>query len=329
MTDLHSRTERYLAELQDDPVCLEPIQPGTLPLFLTKRYALHRSRLFGKDWVLAFETEDWDTGTPKEYQKQLRMIAEATGEAVVLVLRATTSTLRNRLIRIRVPFVVPGTQLFLPLVAVNLTERYPHKGEPLGKRLTPTAQLLVLYHILRGGLHDLSSKDIAATLGCSGMMITKVRGELESRGLCTVERLGKEMRMCFTGNGHVLWDAALPSLTSPVVKTRWIQWDSPAAEAKYAGLTALSNLSLISDDSIPTYAMNRAAFTKQLETGQLRGWPDENGAHAALQCWNYNPSVLSDAPHVDPLSLYLSLRETHDERVQGELESMLGAFPWR
>jgi hypothetical protein len=329
VNDLLVRTEQYLANLQDDPVHLQPAETGALPLFLSKRYALYKSRLFGKDWLLAFEAEDWDTRTPKEYRKQLGMIAAATGNVVVLVLGVTTSTLRNRLVRMSVPFVVPGTQLFLPLVAVNLTERYLHKGRASGKRLTPTAQLLVLYQILRGELHDLSSKDIAAKLGCSGMMITKARGELESRGICTVERLGKEIRMCFAGNGRTLWDAALPSLTSPVEKTRWIQWDAPAAEARHAGLTALSDLSLISDDSIPTYAMYRATFTKQLETGQLRGWPDGNGAHAAIQCWRYEPSLLSDAPHVDPLSLYLNLRDTHDERVQGELESVLEAFPWR
>ena len=329
MNDLLGRTEQYIASLQNDTVHLEPVQAGGLPLFLNKRYALRKSRLFGKDWLLAFEAEDWDTGTPKEYRKQLDMIAAATGETVVLVLGATTSTLRNRLVRMSVPFVVPGTQLFLPLVAVNLSERYTNKGKPLGKRLTPTAQLLVLYQIIRGELHDLSAKDIAAKLGCSGMMITKARGELESRGICTVERLGKETRMCFAGSGRTLWDTALPSFTSPAVKTRWIQWDAQPAEAKRAGLTALSDLSLISDDSIPTYAVHRAAFTELLETGELRGWPDSNGAHATIQCWSYNPTLLSDAPHVDPLSLYLNLRDTHDVRVQGELESMMDVFPWR
>jgi hypothetical protein len=329
MNDLLSRTKQYLANLQDAPLRLDPVQSGTLPLFLSKRYMLRRSRLFDKEWLLAIEVEAWDTGTPKEYRKQLDMIAASTGETIVLVLGAATSTLRNRLVRMSIPFVVPGTQLFLPLTAISLTERYPGKDRISGKCLTPTAQLLLLYQILRGELHDLSSKDIAAKLGCSAMMITKARGELESRGICTVERLGKETRICFAGNGRALWDVALPSLTSPVVKTRWVQWDAQPAEARRAGLTALSDLTLISDDRLPTYALHRATFTKLLETGELREWPDSDGAHAAIQCWSYNPALLSDAPHVDPLSIYLDLRDTHDVRVQGELDSMLEVLPWR
>jgi hypothetical protein len=329
MNDLLVRTEQYLANLQDDPVRLEPVQSGALPIFLSKRYNLRKAKLFGKDWLLAIETEDWDPRTPAEYRKQLDMIAAATSESIVLVLGATTSTLRNRLVRLNVPFIVPGTQLLLPLIVISLTERYPNKDRSSRKRLTPTAQLLVLYQILRGGLQDLSSKDIAAKLGCSSMMITKARCELESRGICTVERLGKETRMCFGVEGRALWDIAIPSLTSPVMKTQWVQWDVQPAEAKRAGLTALSDLTLISDDSIQTYAVHRATFTKLIETGELREWPDSNGAHAAMQCWSYNPALLSDAPHVDPLSIYLDLCNTHDARVQGELNALLEGVPWR
>jgi hypothetical protein len=188
---------------------------------------------------------------------------------------------------------------------------------------------LVLYEIIRGGLSELAFKDIAATLKCSGPMVTKARAELESRGICKVERLGKETRMRFTGGARAIWKAALPNLGSPVVKTRWVQWDAPTDDAKRAGLTALSDLALISDDNTPTYAIYRAAFTRLLESGQLRGWPDRNGAHAAIQCWSYDPGLLSDDPHVDALSLNLSLCTSHSERVQGELESLLETFPWR
>ena len=212
---------------------------------------------------------------------------------------------------------------------ISLTERNLNPVSSPRKHLTPTAQLLVLYEIVRGGLSDLSFKEIAATLKCSGPMVTKARAELESCGICTVERLGKETRMRFVGGARTIWMAALPSLASAVVKTRWIQWDTPAADAKRAGLTALSDLSLIADDNIPTYAINRGTFTSLLESGKLRGWPDRNGAHAAMQCWSYEPALLSDAPHVDPLSLYLSLQNEHSERVQGELESLLETFSWR
>jgi hypothetical protein len=329
MNGLLDRIQMYLAALQDGPARLDHVEPLGLPVFLSKRYSFYRTKLFGKSWVLAVEAEDWDAGTPKEYGKQLRTVADAVGVTVVLVMGSATSTLRNRLVRMNTPFVVPGTQLFLPLAAINLTERYPSATGTSAKQLTPTAQLLVLYQILRGELHDLSSKDIAATLGCSGMMITKARAELEGRGICEVGRVGKEARMLFSNDARSLWETARTSLSSPIAKKRWVQWNRPVDIALRAGMTALSESTLIADDTFPTFAIKRYAFTDMLEQGTIHGWPDQNGAHALVECWKYDPCLLSDGPLVDPLSLYLSLRSEHSERVQGELESLLEKFPWR
>ena len=51
-------------------------------------------------------------------------------------------------------------------------------------------------------------------------------------------------------------------------------------------------------------------------------------ARARVECWTYDPHLLSDGPAVDPLSLYLSLRGTHDERVEKALAGLLEDMPW-
>lgn len=323
------RTKKYLADFLDGPVCFEKVESIDLPLFLRERYNLWRAVLFNKSWLLAIEADDWNMSTPGEYRQQLRILADNAKGSVVLVLGTTTSTLRNRLIRLNVPFIVPGTQIFLPMALINLKERYSPSGEPSAKGLTPTAQLLVLYQILIGQLHDLSFKQIAVKLGCSSMMITKARTELESRDLCDVERVGKEARIMFLADTKTLWEKVLPSLVSPVGKKHWVQWDQPLAGVQYAGMTALSQRSLIADDEIQTFALKRQVFTDMLELNQIRNWPDQHGAHARIECWSYDPSLLSNGPLVDPLSLYLSLRYDYDERVQGELAAMLKELQWR
>ncbi|MEI8121955.1 MAG: hypothetical protein WCI20_07870 [bacterium] len=45
-------------------------------------------------------------------------------------------------------------------------------------------------------------------------------------------------------------------------------------------------------------------------------------------CLRYRPEILSDGPTVDRLSLYLSLREEHDERVQSALKELLESVRW-
>jgi hypothetical protein len=304
MNTLTEKTEKYLADFFEGPVRLQKVESVNLPLFLRERYSLWRTVLFDKSWLLAIEADDWNMGTPREYRQHLRILADNA-------------------------IIVPGTQVFLPMAFINLKERYSPYGEPSAKRLTPTAQLLVLYQILIGQLHDLSSKQVAAKLGCSGMMITKARKELESRDICNVKRVGKEARILFPADTKTLWKKVLPSLASPVGKKHWVQWDQPLAEIQYAGMTALSQRSLISDDEILTFALKRQVFTDMLGRSQIRVWPDQHGAHARIECWSYDPSLLSDGPLVDPLSLYLSLRYDHDERVQGELATMMKELQWQ
>jgi hypothetical protein len=47
-----------------------------------------------------------------------------------------------------------------------------------------------------------------------------------------------------------------------------------------------------------------------------------------MECWAYDPRLLSDGPTVDRLSLYLSLRGTHDERIEKALTDLLEDLPW-
>ncbi len=45
-----------------------------------------------------------------------------------------------------------------------------------------------------------------------------------------------------------------------------------------------------------------------------------------VEIWKYSPHLLSNTNTVDKLSLYLSLKETEDERVQIELDNLLNAL---
>ena len=85
---------------------------------------------------------------------------------------------------------------------------------------------------------------------------------------------------------------------------------------------------MISDDELPTYAMKTSDYRARLEKGLLVGCPGPEGAQARVECWSYDPRLLSDGPTVDGLSLYLSLRGTDDERVAKALKALPGGLPW-
>ena len=68
------------------------------------------------------EDESWAPGAPGDYEKLAASLRSQVGEPVVLVISRMPAYARNRLVRMGIPFVVPGAQFFLPLVLLDLRE---------------------------------------------------------------------------------------------------------------------------------------------------------------------------------------------------------------
>jgi DNA-binding MarR family transcriptional regulator len=186
----------------------------------------------------------------------------------------------------------------------------------------------VLYHLLRGPLAEISLKDIARKVHYSPMIMTKVTAELEAAALCKIVRRGRSLVLDFKTAGRALWEQAKPQLTSPVKKTRWVKWAKPGHPALLAGMSALSLRTMIAADRLPTYALPLAVFQDFLERGVCAGCRDAENATARIEVWSYNPNLFGDDRMVDPLSLYLSLRDSADERVQQQLEQLIEEVKW-
>jgi DNA-binding MarR family transcriptional regulator len=299
-----------------------------LPLFLRNRFSFRSAELFGRQWTLALEEKSWDTASPGEYEKYADLLCSHFEAPLAFVLGSVASSARNRMVQKGIPFIVPGTQCYLPSTLVDLRERFPRQRGKVRTSLSPTAQLTLLYHLQRERLDELPLKTIAEKLHCSAMMLSKVKDELEEAGLCGVERIGRSMALRFTAERRALWDLAQANLSSPIRKIRWVQWKPSGYPALFAGISALSRRTQIADDRIPTYALGPRMLEAWLERGTVTGCPDAEQASARIEVWSYEPKYLGDNESVDPLSLYLSLRYSGDERVQQQLERLIEEVTW-
>jgi DNA-binding MarR family transcriptional regulator len=328
MISLQQRLLDYLEPLTGERPDLAPEKATNLPLFLRERFNFQNIRLFGKRYILALEKENGDSESPGEYENQIRLMQPQFTESVALVLQRLPSYARNRMVRLGIPFIVPGSQTFLPAALIDLRERFTQPKPEKGKKLTPAAQCLVLYHLQRQPLENLPLRDIAEKIGYSPIMLTKVKDELEATGVCRTARMGRSIALEFTTQGRNLWETVQPILSSPVKKTLWVRWDQPSYPALIAGLTALSRRTMMADDRLPTYALLSATFQANLEHGLYHGCRGPEDANLRLESWSYNPLLFGDNKMVDPLSLFLSLRDFPDERVQQQLETLIDQIPW-
>jgi hypothetical protein len=335
---MHFLTEKLRSYLRDvvgaspqlDPAPDAIVKP--LPLFLRDTYQWRVGKLFDHDLLFAIEKSrqvEGEATTPADYVKQADTLREKLGREVVFVLNPVPSFIRTRLVQAQVPFIVPGTQMFLPMLLVDLREHYPRLRPPRPERLLTSAQVIVLHQLIHGSLDGLSQSEIARVIDYTTMMVSNARDQLDAHGLCEVEKRGRAIVLRFPLPRRELWGKASALMTSPIQKRVWITGTIPDDFRCLAGISALSRRSLLGEDAVPTFALHQAQFQALLETGKVHGCPIPADASARAELWKYDPRPLADrSGSVDPFSLYLSLESDPDDRVQQELTRMMEEIAW-
>ena len=71
-----------------------------------------------------------------------------------------------------------------------------------------------------------------------------------------------------------------------------------------------------------SYAVSKEEFRR------LQFRTDKEYGENRIEIWRYNPKLLQDNGIVDKLSLFLSMKDIGDERIQIELENMINNMQW-
>ena len=300
---------------------------AALPLFLREQYEFAEMDLFGRRVPLAFEKAAPEELSASEYARNAAMLRQGIGQDVVLVVAKLPSYVRNRLVREGVPFIVPGAQMFLPMLMIDLREHFSKAASRIQDKLSPVSQLVVIYQILRRPDARLPLAQLGERLAYSPQAMSFAQDELQDAKLCNVRRAGKMVFLEFELRGKALWEKTQPLMASPVRRTQWVRWGQPRARAVASGTTALSRLSMLAEDAVATYAMRDRELGSALEKGELVGCRGADDADACMESWKYDPWVLAENGVADACSLYLSLRKSGDERVQKELRGLIERLP--
>jgi hypothetical protein len=297
--------------------------PGAsaLPRYLTAAYGFAVVTIGGTEtlWLLAEQPV-----TPATLRKQLDRIADAWSGPAAGVFADLAAHQRQRLVAAGIPFVVPGRQVYLPALGVDLRERTRRAPEARDK-LRPAAQALLLWLIYAGEGVTHISNDAIEALGFERMTVSRSIGELEAVGAIVSGPARKPRAFRLAQPPRITWDAMRHRLTSPVSRTVMVPCGTTLpVGAPLAGLSALSEYSELAAPTINTRAWSSKLLNRQGIAGVVSDAEDVD----VVEAWVYDPRVLSTGPAVDPLSLYLTLRDDPDERVQQALARMIAEVSW-
>ncbi len=322
------KLERYLQETLGIKVAYRPWRGGErLPHLLKEHYTYAEITVLGTRCLLMVDAHP-DARSPAILRKHLDLLRQKSGDAaVVYVRRQVTAYNRKRLIEQKVPFIVPGNQLYLPMLGLDLREHF--KGLHSERRtLSPATQALVIHALLRDPGDILTPTMLAKRLKYSPMTLTRAFDELEALKLGEISVNGRERRLRFSEKKRDLWTKAEPLMRSPVTTRHFIQRFKPVAISLRAGLSALAEYSMLAPPAHAVLAVSRPDWKSLRQRHKTVMAPDRDADAVELEVWSYRPALFSDEDRVDPLSLYLSLRGTNDERVESALDEMMRKLPW-
>lgn len=230
--------------------------------------------------------------TPDQLQKQHLQIKQLLQAPIIFVFEKLESWHRKRLIERHVGFVELYKQLYIPELFLQLNDIIRNQllvKKPIDK-LSPPAQLVILYHLQVNSLENKLFMEVANLLNYSAMTVTRLAKEIRDHQLITIEGT-KEKSIRFNEEGRELWEKSFPLMASPVFEIWLTDHFVNEAHFRMAGDSALAAYTMIEESSTPTYAIGKGEMLS-LKTFSKLGKLDKKNGSVKIEVWKYDPGSL-------------------------------------
>lgn len=302
-----------------------------LPFIFKSNFKFYVTHLHNHELIL-MQVNKEDAFNATQLRQQVIAIQKIFEKRIIIVTEDITAINRKRLIDQKISFIVPGKQMFLTELLIDIQDFNTEKSFQKEFSLLPSAQLILLYHILHreDNLSKYTFKELAEKFQYTQMGITKAIDNLKR--LAIVEVFGnKEKNIAFETDINKLWNSVQRLLINPVLKTVYVD-EKPLIKMYSSNATALEEYSDMNPSKLEYFAIEKNKFYVLEKENQLVNLNDESGNYA-LEVWKYNPELIAKGitkkNSVDPLSLYISLKDGFiDERIDMALDQIIEKYIW-
>ena len=294
----------------------------TLPISFEKRFQYAQMKFHKESFLLIKEKR---RGSLDSFVTQARIMGEKASMDIVLVFSKLSDIEKKQLLQARVPFVDFKGNLFFPPLGLVLNA---NDDLAVSKELTPSEQLTWIAFLLTKGQKVVDVDLLSQITGLPNSTIYRCL-----RTFKTLNWLNKPNKLyTYNASKKELFLKSESFLFNPIKKRlllsdfdlKKIQTDS---RLLYGGTYALSYLTFLAEsDENSSYVISLRQFNKlslPLSQHVLEG--------KVLEIWRYSPFVSEfwndfkenqDRQFVDPISLYLTLKDDDDPRVEEEIEAL-------
>jgi hypothetical protein len=292
-----------------------------LPIAFRGRYTFYKVETNGLSWIAIQPKNDVGLVMLRKDRAKIEKIA---GLNCAIFLNATTFYIKEKLVDEGIPFVLNGKQVYLPFIGYLLSNENERDIAPV-HLISYLTQRLIFVAIYEKW-ENVTVSEAAAKLGVTKMSVSRCFDEIEYLSVDILGMKGKSRAITVPTDIRKLWNDMQDVLRNPVVARYELQEDIQLE--RRAGISALCEYSLLSDNEYPTYAITKKEITatgikkmKQVRQGEEMGCVVlELGYYI-----DYRNKALED-----PMSVALSFTETEkqDERINISINDMLKEYVW-
>lgn len=292
-----------------------------LPLKYKGMYELFSVHQDGIEWIIAQPQNNVRLNTLRHDQKQIEKV---TGMNCAFYFKKLNYYTKEMMLTEGIPFILESKQMFLPFMGMLLTDNNDRKLKPVHTISFLTQKLLLC--ALYEKWDQMNVTRIAERLDVTKMSVTRCLDEIEYLDIDILDVSGKTRKISVGEDIKGVWEKIKPVLRNPVI-TKFQLADDIGLEKK-AGISALCEYSLLSDNIYPTYAITK----KELNETNIKSYRQIN-AGEEIGCEVFEVGYFIDFANQkiqDPLSVMLSLSEKdmEDDRVQICIDEMLEEYVW-
>lgn len=292
-----------------------------LPLMYKGNYNLYSVFQDGIEWIIAQPKVELRLNRMRYDRNQIEKVS---GLNCALFFTKLNYYSKDTMMNEGIPFIIADKQMFLPFLGMVLSEKNDRKLKPVHTISFLTQKLLLC--ALYEKWQKMTVTKIAERFGVSKMSISRCMDEIEYLDIDILNVSGKTRKISVEEEPKILWDKIKPILRNPVIARFQLAEDIELK--KRAGISALCEYSMLSDNHYPTYGITK----KELQETNLKSLRQiSKGEEIGCEVLELGYFIdFHDKQVQDPLSVLLSISEedVQDERVESCIDEMLEDYVW-
>lgn len=315
--------KEYIEKCLRRPIIIESNKKlqKKLPLIYSKNYNLYSVFQDEVEWIIVQPKVELRLNKLRYDRNQIEKVSRLN---CALFFNKLNCYSTDRMMEEGIPFIIEDKQMYLPFLGMLLSEKNNRRLVPVHtiSFLTQKLLLCAIYERWK----EMNVTQIAEKLGVTKMSVSRCLDEMEYLDIDILDVSGKNRKVSVEEEPREVWKKIRPVLRNPVIAKFQLAEDIELA--KKAGISALCEYSLLTDNRYPTYGITKKELqglklksSRQISTGEEIGCEVlELGYFIDF----YNEKVQ------DPLSVLLSIskEDMQDERVEGCVEEMLEEYVW-